>query len=59
MAFWPLEWLFHEHLPLLSYATFSQNFFVGARGTFGPHWLRITWSLAVEEQFYLTVRGIQ
>jgi peptidoglycan/LPS O-acetylase OafA/YrhL len=26
-----------------------------ARGDLGPHWLAITWSLAVEEQFYLIV----
>lgn len=48
-------WLFHEPLPLWSYATFTQNLFMGARGTFGPHWLGITWSLAVEEQFYLFI----
>jgi peptidoglycan/LPS O-acetylase OafA/YrhL len=28
---------------------------MGMRGGFGPHWLGITWSLAVEEQFYLFV----
>lgn len=28
---------------------------MGARGDFGPHWLGITWSLAVEEQFYLFI----
>jgi peptidoglycan/LPS O-acetylase OafA/YrhL len=25
------------------------------RGDFGPHWLGVTWSLAIEEQFYLLV----
>ena len=49
------EWLFHDPLPLWSYASFTQNFFMGARGDFGPHWLGITWSLAVEEQFYLFI----
>jgi peptidoglycan/LPS O-acetylase OafA/YrhL len=28
---------------------------MGFRGDFGPHWLGITWSLAVEEQFYLFI----
>jgi peptidoglycan/LPS O-acetylase OafA/YrhL len=49
------EWLFHQPFPFWSYATFTQNFFMGARGDFGPNWLGITWSLAVEEQFYLIV----
>ncbi|MES2570731.1 MAG: acyltransferase, partial [Verrucomicrobiota bacterium] len=49
------QWLFHDPLPLWSYATFTQNLFMGARGDFGAHWLGITWSLAVEEQFYLFV----
>src|SRR5207244_8881374 len=25
------------------------------RGDFGPHWLAATWSLAIEEQFYLAI----
>jgi peptidoglycan/LPS O-acetylase OafA/YrhL len=50
-----LSWLFHDPLPLWSYATFTQNIVMGLWGTTGPHWLGITWSLAVEEQFYLFV----
>lgn len=49
------QWLFHDPLPIWSYATFTQNLFMGFRGDFGPHWLGVTWSLAVEEQFYLFV----
>ncbi len=49
------EWLFHEPFSIWSYASFTQNLFMGVRGDFGPHWLGITWSLAVEEQFYLFV----
>ncbi len=49
------RWLLHDPLPLWSYLTFTQNLLMGARGDFGPHWLSITWSLAVEEQFYLFV----
>jgi peptidoglycan/LPS O-acetylase OafA/YrhL len=40
-------------MPWWSYATFSQNIMMGMRGTFGGHFLAATWSLAVEEQFYL------
>lgn len=40
-------------LPSYSYVLFVQNFFMGTKGTFGPNWLGITWSLAIEEQFYV------
>ena len=49
------QWLFHDPLPPWTYATFTQNFFMGVHGGFGAHWLGATWSLAVEEQFYLVV----
>lgn len=41
--------------PLWSYALFVQNFFMGAQETYGAGWLGVTWSLAVEEQFYLVL----
>jgi peptidoglycan/LPS O-acetylase OafA/YrhL len=47
------EWMFGDALPLWSYALFVQNIVMGAEGTFGPGFLSVTWSLAVEEQFYL------
>ncbi len=49
------DWLFNHPMPLWSYATFTQNIFMGIRREFGANWLGITWSLAVEEQFYLLV----
>ena len=48
-----LNWLFENPLPLWSYATFTQNIAMAQAGSFGSTWLSITWSLAVEEQFYL------
>jgi len=48
------DWLFSQELPLLSYLTLTQNFFMHNLG-FGPHWLGVTWSLAIEEQFYLFI----
>jgi peptidoglycan/LPS O-acetylase OafA/YrhL len=38
--------------PLYQYLTFTQNFWMAAKGHFGIGLLAITWSLAVEEQFY-------
>ena len=35
------------------YFTFTQNFAMFAQSDFGPGWLGVTWSLAIEEQFYL------
>jgi peptidoglycan/LPS O-acetylase OafA/YrhL len=49
------QWLFHDPLPLWSYASFTQNIFMGVRGDWGPSWLNVTWSLAIQEQFYLFV----
>jgi peptidoglycan/LPS O-acetylase OafA/YrhL len=49
------DWLLEPNIPLWSYAVFVQNFFMATRNSFGPNWLGITWSLAVEEQFYLLV----
>ena len=39
--------------PLWSYFTFTQNFVFAHSGNGGAPWLQVTWSLAVEEQFYL------
>lgn len=45
--------LFGGPIPLLAYATFTQNYFMPVFGTYGAAWLSATWSLAIEEQFYL------
>ena len=39
--------------PLWSYLSFSQPFFMISTGTIGAHWLAPTWTLALEEHFYL------
>jgi peptidoglycan/LPS O-acetylase OafA/YrhL len=48
------HWLLAGEIPLLSYLTFTQNFFMAFKG-FGNNWLGVTWSLAIEEQFYLII----
>lgn len=45
--------LFHHPMPDWSYLTFTQNVFMGLRERFGAWFLCVTWSLAIEEQFYL------
>lgn len=48
-----LQSTFDDHLPFWSYLTFTQNFSYGLRQSFSDPWLDVTWSLAVEEQFYI------
>jgi peptidoglycan/LPS O-acetylase OafA/YrhL len=48
------EWADADHwFPLWSYLIMSQNFFMMASQSIGPHWLAPTWTLAMEEHFYL------
>jgi peptidoglycan/LPS O-acetylase OafA/YrhL len=47
--------LFARPLPSWSYLTFTQNFVMAGRGDFGAAWLAPTWSLAIEEHFYLVL----
>lgn len=49
--------MFNQALPIWSYPLFLQNFAMAVQGTFGAQWLMVTWSLAVEEQFYLLPAG--
>lgn len=50
-----LQWLFSRPFPWYFYATLTQNISMTYYGALGPAWLGATWSLAVEEQFYLTL----
>jgi peptidoglycan/LPS O-acetylase OafA/YrhL len=50
-----LRFLFDDPLPAWSFATFTQNIVMGLEGHYGQRFLGATWSLAVEEQFYLFV----
>jgi peptidoglycan/LPS O-acetylase OafA/YrhL len=49
------SWLGGNSAPWYSYWTFTQNFWMAWTGSLGANVLAITWSLAVEEQFYLTL----
>jgi peptidoglycan/LPS O-acetylase OafA/YrhL len=50
--------LFENPLPLWPYGLYLQNFVMASKNTFGPTWMAGSWSLAVEEQFYLTLPAI-
>lgn len=53
-ASWLDVYLFRDAMPLWTYPVFVQNFAQAADGgTGGARWVASTWSLAVEEQFYL------
>jgi peptidoglycan/LPS O-acetylase OafA/YrhL len=45
--------LFANPLPIQSYFLYLQNLAMAVNGTFGNEFLAITWSLAIEEHFYL------
>ncbi len=42
-------------IPLAAYFSFLQNCWMAYLGRFGTVMLMVTWSLAIEEQFYLTI----
>jgi peptidoglycan/LPS O-acetylase OafA/YrhL len=44
--------------PLWSYLSFNQNFFIISTNGIGAHWLAPTWTLAVEEHFYLVIPAL-
>ena len=48
-------WLFEGKIPWYAYLTFGQNFWMAKYNAVSSHQIDVTWSLAVEEQFYLTL----
>lgn len=48
------EWLFGFQFPAWAYFAYTQNIFMSISNSWGISTLAPTWSLAVEEQFYLT-----
>ena len=44
-----------DRIPIICYFFFVQNIAMGLYKTFGPLSIGVTWSLAVEEQFYLII----
>lgn len=50
--------VFTPEEPAWPYAVFLQNIVFAERGSYGSIWMVVTWSLAVEEQFYLILPGL-
>lgn len=50
-----LSWFLKDHLPMYPYVFFLQNFWMAAHNNLGGISSGGTWSLAIEEQFYLTL----
>lgn len=48
-----MEWLLAPSFPQWPYLLYVQNFWMAMAGSTGPNFVAATWSLAVEEQFYL------
>jgi len=48
-----ISYVLQNALPWTPYLAFLQNFWMMRRNTYGGYGLSVTWSLAVEEQFYL------
>jgi peptidoglycan/LPS O-acetylase OafA/YrhL len=54
-----LPWIESEpSFALSSYLSFTQNFVMAARESIGPHWLAPTWTLALEEHFYVVTPAL-
>jgi len=49
------HWPGLDRIPWYGYALFLQNFWMAKQNTLGAFGLVVTWSLAIEEQFYLTL----
>ncbi|MEK7484804.1 MAG: acyltransferase [Planctomycetota bacterium] len=49
----PSNLLFRGPLPVIYYTTFTQNFLMANAQQNGAVWVGMTWSICIEEQFYL------
>lgn len=49
------SWWFNSKIPFWIYFTYFQNFIMGIQNSLGNSWLSPTWSLGVEEQFYIII----
>lgn len=55
LTHYDFPWLTEAALPWYCYWTFAQNVWMSVLMNLGANGLKVTWSLAIEEQFYLTL----
>jgi len=58
--FWAVVWIsgvqnnvFNDKIPIWQFLTFTQNFWMAENASYGPDGISVTWSVAIEEQYYL------
>jgi peptidoglycan/LPS O-acetylase OafA/YrhL len=58
--FWTVVWMggvqnniFNDKISLWQFLTFTQNFWMAENASYGPDGISVTWSVAIEEQYYL------
>ncbi len=58
--FWATVWIggvqnqvFNDQISLWRFLTFTQNYWMAANASYGPDGISVTWSVAIEEQYYL------
>jgi len=58
--FWTAVWIngsknqvYNDHISLWRFLTFTQNFWMAENASYGPDGISVTWSVAIEEQYYL------
>jgi peptidoglycan/LPS O-acetylase OafA/YrhL len=59
-VFWVIVWnsgvqnnVFNDQISLWRFLTFTQNFWMAEKASYGPDGISVTWSVAIEEQYYL------
>ena len=58
--FWSTVWIggvqnqvFNDQISLWRFLTFTQNYWMAQNASYGPDGISVTWSVAIEEQYYL------